>query len=108
MRDWSIERVSFALRRLRPVVPYARVRLADMNGPRGGVDKCCQIEIQTLRAGTVVVRSRAPDWRTALDLSLSRAIAAVRRALQRDRKPSRVRNNQPWADETASNSVGAA
>jgi hypothetical protein len=105
MRDWSVERVSFALRRLRLAVPYAKVRLADANGPRGGVDKSCQIEIQTVRAGTVVVTSRAPDWRTALDMSLSRAIAALRRALQRDRKAPRTRNHKQWTDATVSVSV---
>lgn len=91
MRDLSVERVRFALRRLTARVPRAKVQFSDVNGPRGGVDKRCQVELKTESAGTVVIISLASHWRTALDRSLIRATRVLTRSLQRSHKPSRGR-----------------
>ena len=91
MRDLSVERVRFALRRLTTFVPHAKVRFSDVNGPRGGLDKRCQVELKTDGAGTVVIASLDRDWRTALDRSLHRATRVLIRSLQRAQKPVRDR-----------------
>ena len=91
MRELSVERVRFALRRLTAMVPRAKVQFSDVNGPRGGVDKRCQVELSTEAAGTVVIASLARDWRTALDRSLGRATRVLTRSLQRNQKPTRGR-----------------
>jgi hypothetical protein len=91
MRDVSVERVRFALRRLSALVPRAKVQFSDVNGPRGGVDKRCQVELNTEAAGTVVIASLARDWRTALDRSLGRATRVLTRSVQRSHKPARGR-----------------
>ena len=91
LRDLSVERVRFALRRLTSMVPRAKVQFSDVNGPRGGVDKRCQVELSTDAAGTVVIASLARDWRTALDRSLARATRVLTRSLQRNQKPTRGR-----------------
>ena len=91
MRDLSVARVRFALRRLATFVPHAKVQFSDVNGPRGGVDKRCQVELKTDSAGTVVIASLARDWRTALDRSLGRATRVLTRSLQRVQKPVRDR-----------------
>lgn len=91
MRDLSLARVRFALRRLSAWVPHAKVQFSDVNGPRGGVDKRCQVELKTDTAGTVVIASLARDWRTALDRSLLRATRVLARSLQRQQKPVRGR-----------------
>jgi hypothetical protein len=92
LRDFSVQRVRFVLRRLAAVVPLAKVQFSDVNGPRGGVDKRCQLELKSDNAGTVVIASLARDWRTALDRSLARAARVVRRSLQRAHKPVRDRS----------------
>jgi hypothetical protein len=92
MRDLSIERVRFALRRLANGVPRAKVQLSDVNGPRGGLDKRCQVELSTEAMGTLVIVSLARDWRTALDRSLGRATQVLARHLQRQHKPTRGRS----------------
>jgi hypothetical protein len=92
MRDLSIERVRFVLRRLTYLVPHAKVQFSDVNGPRGGVDKRCLVELKTDNAGTVVIASLARDWRTALDRSLTRATRVLTRSLQRVQKPVRDRS----------------
>jgi hypothetical protein len=94
MRDLSETRVRFALRRLVALVPHAKVQFSDVNGPRGGVDKRCQLELKTELAGTVVIASLARDWRTALDRSLARATRVVTRSLQRAQKPVRGRSTK--------------
>jgi hypothetical protein len=91
MRDLSVERVRFVLRRLATFVPHAKVQFSDVNGPRGGVDKRCQVELKTDNVGTVVIASLARDWRTALDRSLGRATRVLTRSLQRAQKPVRDR-----------------
>lgn len=91
MRDLSVERVRFALRRLATLVPRAKVQFSDVNGPRGGVDKRCQVELKTDSTGTVVIASLARDWRTALDRSLTRATRVLTRSLQRSQRPLRGR-----------------
>lgn len=92
MRELSVERVRFALRRMNAMVARAKVQFSDVNGPRGGVDKRCQVELCSDAAGTVVIASLASDWRTALDRSLRRATRALKRTLQRSQKPTRGRS----------------
>jgi hypothetical protein len=91
MRELSVGRVRFALRRLSGLVPRAKVLFSDVNGPRGGVDKRCQVELKTDNAGTVFITSQARDWRTALDQSLGRATRVLTRSLHRVQKPVRSR-----------------
>jgi hypothetical protein len=57
LRDLTERRVRFVLRRLGWLVPRAEVQMSDVNGPRGGVDKRCQVELRTDGAGSVVVAS---------------------------------------------------
>jgi len=101
MRDLSIARVRFALRRLKALVPRAKVQFSDVNGPRGGVDKRCQVELKTDGGGTVVIASLARDWRTALDRSLTRATRVLTRSLQRNQKPARGRTAKLAFDRSA-------
>ena len=88
LRELAERRVRFALRRIGWLVPRADVHLSDVNGPRGGIDKRCQVEIRADGAGSVVVASVANDWRTALDDALARAARFLVR-LSRRRSDSR-------------------
>lgn len=91
LRELAERRVRFVLRRLAWLVPRAEVQMSDLNGPRGGVDKCCQVELRTDGAGSVVVTSVANDWRTALDRALARASRYLTRLRQRGSDPRRMR-----------------
>lgn len=85
-RDVAERRLRFVIRRLQWLVPQARIRLSDLNGPRGGVDKRCQVELHTAGAGTVVVTAVATHWPAALDRALARAGRALLRAWRRARQ----------------------
>lgn len=91
LRDLTERRVRFVLRRLGWLVPRAEVQMSDVNGPRGGIDKRCQVELRTDGAGSVVVASVAGDWRTALDLALARAARFLTRLWRRGNDSRRLR-----------------
>jgi hypothetical protein len=91
LRELAETRTRFAMRRLTWLVPRARISLSDVNGPRGGVDKRCRIELRTHRAGDVQVTALARDWRTALESALARAARVLVRQWRRSRSRDRVR-----------------
>lgn len=83
MRDLAVRRVRFAMRRMAWLVPRATVQLSDTNGPRGGIDKRCQLLLKTEQGGVITVTSVARDWRSAIDVALERATRVLRRLWQR-------------------------
>jgi ribosome-associated translation inhibitor RaiA len=92
LRDLTERRVRFVLRRVGWLVPRAEVQMSDVNGPRGGIDKRCQVELRTDGAGSVVVTSVAKDWRTALDNALARAARFLMRLWRRGSDSRRLRH----------------
>ena len=90
-RDLTERRVRFVLRRLGWMVPRAEVKMSDVNGPRGGIDKRCQVELRTDGAGSLVVASGANDWRAALDNALARAARFLMRLWRRGSDSRRMR-----------------
>ena len=91
LRDLTERRVRFVLRRVGWLVPRAEVQMSDVNGPRGVIDKRCQVELRTDGAGSVVVASVASHWRTALDNALARAARFLMRLWRRGSDSRRMR-----------------
>ncbi len=83
MQEVSLSRLSFVMRRMAWLISDAKVNLTDINGPHGGVDKRCRIELKTDTVGTVVITSLAQDWRGALEHALSRANQTLLRIWRR-------------------------
>lgn len=61
LRDHIERRVGFALRRFSDRIRSVTVRVVDLNGPRGGIDKECRIEVKAVAKGRLHVRARRPD-----------------------------------------------
>jgi putative sigma-54 modulation protein len=76
-------RLRFALHGFQEKVRTVTVRFEDTNGPRGGVDKRCSVEL-TGAFGILVAEARETNFYAAVDLALSRAERAVARS-KRDR-----------------------
>ncbi len=89
LKDITVERLRFALRRLTQQVSTARVSFTDVNGPRGGVDKHAQIQLHLESHGTVIVCATASNWRTALEDALRRIVAKVVKTLNQAKRPKR-------------------
>jgi putative sigma-54 modulation protein len=62
-------------------VQRVRVRLSDLNGPRGGVDKCCLVEVRLEGLPVVVVEDVQSDMYTAIDRAIGRAVRTAKRRL---------------------------
>ena len=86
LRSHVERRASFALDRFSERVISVTVRLADSNGPRGGVDKVCRVEIALRGAGSVRASDAHSDLYVAIDGALHRTSRGVARTLQRERQ----------------------
>lgn len=94
LRSVAVQRLNFVMRRVRWLVPQASVKLSDVNGPRGGIDKRCQVALRTEGAGTVVITALARNWHGALEAALARASRTLLRNWQRARQPVRGRSTR--------------
>lgn len=85
-------RILFALGWADYKVKKVEVRLSDLNGPRGGEDKLCQIQIMATGIPQVVIEDVEADVYVAIDRAADRARRVLTRRLekQREHRPSRL------------------
>jgi ribosome-associated translation inhibitor RaiA len=84
-------RLGQALGRFRDRVQWARVWLKDVNGPRGGTDKACLVQLRVKGASDIILQEREADAHCAFDRAAGRVIHALTRQLGRQRRPERRR-----------------
>ena len=68
------------------------VRFRDLNGPRGGKDKRCELKLVLSGLPSVIVRQQHASPQAAMDGALRRVEYAVRRSVQRRRAGTRQTN----------------
>lgn len=100
LRDYIERRVRFALERLARSIHRVRVQLRDLNGPRGGVDKSCQVRIVLASAATFVVEHRSTSAYAAVDAALEKAATSMVRRIERKQQRVRTRRATIRIDET--------
>lgn len=83
LRAQAERRVRFALGAAGGRVRNVVMRLADENGPRGGVDKRCTIRANLTGGPPVVIAHQEADLYVAIDRAADRAARAVSRRLER-------------------------
>lgn len=76
-------RFEFALARYGRRIQSVAIRLADVNGPRGGVDQRCRVTVRlTAPKRTLVIEDTDADAAVALDRVADRTVRTVARAVQ--------------------------
>ncbi len=96
------KRAHAGLQRFQGKVHTVTVRFEDTNGPRGGVDKRCSVEL-TGAFGILVAEAQGSDYYAVADLALARGERAVARSLQRDhRSRDRLAEHVPTLPDSAS------
>ncbi len=91
LKDYIGRRLNFAFDRFAPRIRRVQVRLSDINGPRGGSDKRCQLVVAMGDLPAIVVEDTSSDLYMAIDRSIGRAVHAVGRNVVRRRERGRSR-----------------
>ena len=79
-------RLNTALDRFADRINEIRVQVIDTNGPRGGVDKVCAIQVHVAHLPLIVVTHAASDYYEAVSAAVQRIKATLGRRLTRRRK----------------------
>ena len=85
LREHVERRLRFALGWADDRLRQVSVRLSDENGPRGGEDKRCRIQIAFSGAPGMVIDDTEADLYVAIDRAADRAGRSVARRLERQR-----------------------
>lgn len=99
LREYIGRRLHFALGRFASAIHRVSVRVGDVNGPRGGIDKqcCVEVRLRTGRGAAIAVTTDDSDLRSAVDRSAKRMARNVARELERrrQRRPAQVGDSPP-------------
>ena len=80
---YIMERVGAAAARLKDVPCTIDVRLTDLNGPKGGVDKQCAISVTPPGLAAVRVEEQASEYYPAIDAAAAALKRSLAKALER-------------------------
>lgn len=89
LRAHTRRRLHLALARVEDPILRVVVRLSDINGPRGGADKRCHIQVVLERLSDVIIEDTQRDLYAAIDRAAERVGHTVARRLARQRDPTR-------------------
>lgn len=94
LREYVTGHMEASLHEFADRIRRVTVCLADINGPRGGVDKRCNIAVHLARGGTVRAGHTNTQFIAAIYFATDRAAQAIKRRLGRRRK--RARQKRAW------------
>ena len=83
LREYVMERLNSALKCAQNSIDYVTVRLTDINGSKGGIDKRCLIDVKLPGRPHIVITEFASDINRAIDRAAQRASIAVGRVASR-------------------------
>ena len=81
LKEHAERRLGFALSRFGNRLGTVTVRILYLNGPRGGVDKTCRVQLRLAGNESLVVQSTDTDIYAAIDRASERAGRVVAREL---------------------------
>ena len=89
LRERITRRLGFSLDTFEDHVEDAFVYLVDLNGPKGGVDKLCQITVRARGMGELAVRETGTTFQAALNRAARRLKYRLSKSVQAGKSPSR-------------------
>jgi ribosome-associated translation inhibitor RaiA len=81
-------RIAYAVDRHSTRISSISVCISDLNGPRGGVDKLCQMSADVRGIGTLLITETGSNLLQAISNAAGRLGFRVRRSIERRRRPS--------------------
>ena len=84
-RDYIRQRLGMKLGKFATSIERVTVRVKDINGDRGGIDKVCDIKVVVSGLPSVVVEGQSDTIRAAVNSALGSVERAVRRVVERRR-----------------------
>lgn len=85
LRDHVAKRLAYALNHGSDIVSRIVVRLSDVNGPRGGIDKRCGIEVRLKGTSPIAIDDTEADLYVAIDRAAERTGRTLDRRMARRR-----------------------
>jgi ribosomal subunit interface protein len=83
LKAYAVRRLTFSIGSFGSMVSDVEVRVGDVNGPRGGVDKTSLITAILRPTGTLVARAEHANAYSAIDRAAVRTRALLIRHVQR-------------------------
>ena len=80
---YVLDRIGSVIDRIANAAGHVDVRLADVNGPRGGLDKSCAILLTQAHRPALRIEERAETYYEAIDAAAARLRRALSRSLDR-------------------------
>lgn len=93
LRDYAVRRLGFALTSCNDHVQKVVMRLSDINGPRGGEDKRCHLQLVLAGMPDVVIEDIETDMYVAIDRASNRAGRTLVRKIGRQKSLLRHRRS---------------
>ena len=93
--DHTERRLRFALTRTSNRIKRVVVRLGDSNGPRGGEDKFCRMQVDLEHAPPVLIEDTGDDLYTVIDRAAERAGRNVAKRVNRQHQDVRPTRPKP-------------
>lgn len=89
LREYLDRRLQAAFSRMRGKAANVVVRLRDLNGPRGGCDKVCQLSVEVPGRPSIQIREVQENMYHAIDCAVKRAAFRLTRTIRSSRTVSR-------------------
>jgi ribosome-associated translation inhibitor RaiA len=83
LHDYAERRLRFSLTSSNSYIQRVKMRLSDINGPRGGADKRCHIQIVLTGLPDIIIEDIEADMYVAIGRAADRAGRSVLRKVRR-------------------------
>ncbi|WP_025918037.1 HPF/RaiA family ribosome-associated protein [Herminiimonas sp. CN] len=97
IRDYAARRFDFALNRIQHNIRAATLRISDKDGPKGGIDKRCLVQLSVPGLPDIVVTETAHNVNVAIDRAIHRAAYTAQRLLARAKSFSYTKHHLEFA-----------